>query len=260
MKRFVGRVALVTGAGSGIGRGIALAFASEGARVVVNDLKLSAAETVAAEVEAAGSQSLAVAADITGEIQVRDMVRSALDSFGSIDILVNNAGGGVTVPVVEMTAEEWDFTMNVNARGTFLCSREVARHMIESRIRGRIINISSQAGKTGALFMGAYCASKAAILAFTQVLGLELARYGINVNAICPGVVDTPMLQDLLNDISKRGKRTPEQVLKSMLSVVPLGRLETPEDIAGVAKFLASDDASYMTGQAINVTGGMERH
>lgn len=260
MKRFVGKVALVTGAGSGIGRAIALGFASEGALVAVNDVNLSAAETVAAEVNAAGSQGMAVAADVCDEVQVRDMVRLVLETFGKIDILVNNAGTGVIVPVLEMKAEEWDLVMKVNARGTFLCSREAARHMVESGIRGSIINISSQAGKTGARYQGVYCASKAAVLAFTQVLGLELARSGINVNAVCPGIVDTPMMKELVATLAQRSNVPEAQVEKAMLRMVPMGRVETPDDVAGVVKFLASDEASYMTGQAINVTGGMERH
>lgn len=260
MKRFVGKVALVTGAGSGIGRAIALGFASEGALVAVNDVNLSAAETVAAEVSAAGSQGMAVAADVCDEVQVRDMVRLVLETFGKIDILVNNAGTGVIVPVLEMKAEEWDLVMKVNARGTFLCSREAARHMVETGIRGSIINISSQAGKTGARYQGVYCASKAAVLAFTQVLGLELARSGINVNAVCPGIVDTPMMKELVATLAQRSNVPEAQVEKAMLRMVPMGRVETPDDVAGVVKFLASDEASYMTGQAINVTGGMERH
>lgn len=260
MKRFVGRVALVTGAGSGIGRGIAMGFASEGALVAVNDVNFSAAESVAAELNAAGGRGMAVAADVCDEVQVQDMVQRVADNFGRIDILVNNAGVGVIVPVLEMKAEEWDFVMNVNARGTFLCSREVARHMVESGIRGSIINISSQAGKTGARYQGVYCASKAAVLAFTQVLGLELARSGINVNAVCPGVVDTPMMKELIATLAQRSKVPEAQVEKAMMRMVPMGRIETPDDVAGVVKFLASDEASYMTGQAINVTGGMERH
>lgn len=260
MMRFVNKAVLVTGAGSGIGRGIALSFASEGARVAVNDINPGAAEAVAAEVAALGSRGLAVAADVSNEADVRRMVRRVVDSFGRIDILVNSAGVGVNVPVLKMKTDQWDFVMNVNARGTFLCSREAAAEMVKSGVAGKIINISSQAGKTGALYQGVYCASKAAVIALTQVMGLELARSGINVNAVCPGVVDTPMLKTLMENLAIKNNRPVEEIKKALLRKIPLGRIETPDDVAAVVKFLASEDAAYMTGQAINVTGGMERH
>ncbi len=258
--RFAGKVAMVTGAGSGIGRGIALGFAREGAAVAVNDINPSSAEQVVEEIINLGGEAMAIVADVTNSEQVQNMVQSILNRFGHIDILVNNAGTGVNKLVIETEEQDWDLVMSVNAKGVFLCSRAVAREMIRLQTRGKIINISSQAGKTGALYQGAYCASKAAVLLFTQVLALELARFGINVNAVCPGVVDTPLLDALCEDLARRSKKSVEDVKKALLRRVPLGRMETPEDVAKVVLFLASEDAGYMTGQAINVTGGMERH
>ncbi|HCW51471.1 MAG TPA: hypothetical protein DGR79_05325 [Clostridiales bacterium] len=276
-----GKVALVTGGSRGIGLALARELLAQGAKVAVCARKpegLEAArrelEAVTRKLEEAGGAAesegdrgdrdpgdlMAVQAHIAEEDQVERLFEAVLDRFGRLDILVNNAGTGVNKLVIETEEQDWDLVMSVNAKGVFLCSRAVAREMIRLQTRGKIINISSQAGKTGALYQGAYCASKAAVLLFTQVLALELARFGINVNAVCPGVVDTPLLDALCEDLARRSKKSVEDVKKALLRRVPLGRMETPEDVAKVVLFLASEDAGYMTGQAINVTGGMERH
>jgi len=260
MQHLLDKIALVTGASKGIGRAIAIAFAKEGANVIVNYFKSEDdANDVVKEIDALGRAAIPVKADVSKIHEVEAMVRRTIDQFGRIDILVNNAGVSTMGLLVDLTDQEWDYNMDVNAKGVFLCCRAVARHMIGQRY-GKIINISSAAGKTGARFLSHYCASKFAVIGLTQSLALELAPYGINVNAVCPGYVETDMQsRELVWEAKLRGI-SPEEVKRGYLGCVPLGRLGKPEDVAKIVVFLASAQSDYMTGQAINVTGGMETH
>lgn len=245
------KVAIVTGAGRGIGRGIALSLAKEGANVVVSDVNITSAEKVAEEVKALGCQALAVKADVSKSEEVKRMVRATLKKFVKIDILVNNAGITRIADVVDLEEEDWDAVLNVNAKGTFLCSKYVAPHMIK-RKSGKIINISSVAGKTGSPGRVAYCSSKFAVVGFTQVLERELGKYNINVNAICPGMVWTKMQEYLDKERLARGEKSYKESIASSL----LGRDQTPEDIGNAVVFLASEESKNITGQSINVDGG----
>ncbi len=276
MYDLTGKVAVVTGAGRdhGIGRAIALRLAREGADVVVGDICRGFAafpdyglgdreglEETARQVRELGVRALPVCVDVTDAAAVSAMVASALDEFGHIDILVNNAGGAPgPAPVILMEEAAWNQTLAINATGTFLCSREVARHMVERGGGGRIINISSSAGKSGGPFLAAYSAAKAAIIAFTRVLALELAQHGVLVNAVCPGQVDTELQRWGWRATAFVLGQTYEEVVADDVRRIPLGRLESPEDVANLVAFLASAESSYMTGQAINVTGGIETH
>ena len=270
MYDLTGKVALVTGAGGelGIGRAIACRLAAEGADVAVNDLTADprgdwgGLPAVVSEIEASGRNSIGIAADVADAEQVGRMVTSVLDQFGRIDILVNNAGapaGPDRVPVVELDEAAWDLVMRVNTRGTFLCSRAVARHMIEGRGGGRIINISSTAGKHGHARYAAYCASKFAVIGFTQSLALELASFKVNVNAICPWVTDTERILGIADGMKPAGVTAEafrEEMIAKRIEDSPLGRLAQPKDVAAVAAFLASDEADYLTGISMNVAGG----
>jgi len=260
MQHLLDKIALVTGASKGIGRAIAIAFAKEGANVVVNYFKSEDdANDVVKEINAMGRTAVPVRADVSKIDEVKAMVKRTIDQFGRIDILVNNAGVSTMGLLVDLTEQEWDYNMDVNAKGVFLCCQAVARHMMDRRY-GKIINISSAAGKTGARFLSHYCASKFAVIGLTQSLALELASYGINVNAVCPGYVETDMQsRELVWEAKLRGISS-EEVKRDYLGSVPMGRLGKPEDVAKVVVFLASAQSDYMTGQAINVTGGIETH
>ena len=264
------KVALVTGAGGehGIGRSIALRLASEGADVVVNDLPGKGSGTwrglpaVVEEVQTLGRQSLGVTGSVADSGDVEQMVQEALDKFGRIDILVNNAAapaGPDRAPVIELDEHAFDLVQTVNVKGTFLCSRAVARHMVQRGDGGKIINIASTAGKKGHARYAAYCASKFAVIGFTQSLALELAAHNINVNAICPGLVDTDRVLGIASGI-KPDEVTAEEYRDGMLKqageTAPLGRVGQPEDVARTAAWLASEESSYLTGQAIVVSGG----
>jgi acetoin reductase-like protein len=255
--RLRNKVAIVTGAGTGIGHAIALALAKEGANVVIGDIKENSARTTATEIEAMRRKTLAVKCDVRSSSEVENMVQKTLEKFGKINILVNNAGVSTMALVVDMTEEEWDFNLDVNAKGAFLCSRAVARQMIKQGEGGKIINLGSIAGKSGEQYYAHYNASKAAVIAFTASLARELAPYKINVNAVCPGSVQTSMqLRELKWGANLRGM--PEEEIKEwMVAVTPLGRLEQPEDVAKLVVFLASEEADFITGQAINVDGGI---
>jgi 3-oxoacyl-[acyl-carrier protein] reductase len=243
-KRLQGRVAIVTGSGRGIGREIALTLAREGAKVVVSDITDDVYKT-AREVEALGSEALAMKCDVTNPSDVEGMVKATIEKFGRIDILVNNAGIYPFKPFIEMTEQDWDRVISVNLKGTFNCTKAVVHRMIEQKY-GKIINISSIAGSVvGFTQLAHYCASKAGVLGFTRALALELAPYGINVNAIAPGVIETPGTTSL-------GKET----LESFAKMIPQGRVGKPEDIAKLVVFLASDDSSYITGQLMVCDGG----
>jgi meso-butanediol dehydrogenase/(S,S)-butanediol dehydrogenase/diacetyl reductase len=256
---FKDKVVLVTGGTRGIGRGIALSFAREGARVAVNGTKSHLCEKVADEVGSSGGKGLPVPGDISNTDMVKNIFHRVIGDFGRLDILVNNAGIIYVVDCTETTDDQWDRTMEVNCRGVFLCAREASRHMI-GRKNGKIINIASQLGKTGVAKYTHYCASKFAVVGFTQALAKELAPHGINVNAVCPGIVDTDMMDEELEVLKKDTGKSENELREEFLDMIPLGRYETPEDVANVVLFLASEGAAYMTGQSINVTGGVEVH
>ena len=254
------RVAIVTGGGRGIGRGVALRFAREGAKVAVLDIAQEHVDETAALLEGAGAAFLALRADVSVTADVEGAVAAVLDRFGRLDILVNNAGvGNPPKPIVEMDDEGWDRTIAVNLRSVFLCSRAAARQMIRQGGGGRIISVASQAGKTGYARLTPYCASKAGIILFTQAFAKEVAPHGILVNCVCPGTIDTPLLRGGIEQAT--GGAIPfEQAIAAALPTIPLGRVGYPDDVAKLITFLASDEADYMTGQAINISGGQEMH
>lgn len=241
-----GKVAIITGSSKGIGRAIAIAFAKEGAKVVVNSRHMKDAEVVAREIKAMGREALAAEADVSKANDVKQMVKQAIDKFGRVDILVNNAGIVHFCPVIKITEKEWDAIIGVNLKGQFLCAKEVAADMLKRGTRGVIINIASIAGEVGFKNLAHYCASKGGIIELTRELALELAP-SIRVNAIGPGLIETDMTKDLLLNPDAK---------KNLLQAIPLGRIGMPEDIASVAVFLASEDSAYMTGHTIFVDGG----
>jgi meso-butanediol dehydrogenase / (S,S)-butanediol dehydrogenase / diacetyl reductase len=280
MYNLSGKVAIVTGAGGrhGIGRAIATRLAREGADVVVSDIARAqeairpqdrqagwqGLPSVVAEIQELGRQAMGLVSDVTDNAQVDEMVRQTLDRFGHIDILVNNAGsrpGRDRVPVVELEEDAFDEVMRVNVKGTYLCSRAVARHMIDRGGPGKIIVISSGAGKRGIARYAVYCASKFALVGFTQSLAQELAPYRINVNAICPGLVDTERVDFIAAALVPEGQSAEEHramMIRERNSRVPLGRVAVGEDIANTAAFLASGESDYLTGLSISVSGGAE--
>ena len=255
------RVALITGAGSGIGQGIALRFAREGAKLALVDIDSARLENTAAKLKETGAEFECYQGDVSRAEDVERFFKKALERFGRLDIDVNNAGiGNPVLPLFQMPEDEFDRTIAVNLRGVFLCARAAARQMIEQGGGGRIINVSSQAGKTGFAFLGPYCASKAGVILLTQVMAKELAAHKITVNAVCPGTIDTPLLRGALDPVLQATCMDLEEWALKNMPPIPLGRIGYPEDVAKLVAFLASDEADYMTGQAVNITGGQEMH
>jgi NAD(P)-dependent dehydrogenase (short-subunit alcohol dehydrogenase family) len=242
--RLAGRVALVTGGGSGIGEATARRFAREGAIVVVNDVDVELARPVVAELQKSGARALAVGADVTRRAEVEAMVRHVADEFGRLDVLVNNAGVNRDAMTHKMTEEQWDLVLTVNLKGTFLCAQAVLPRMRE-RGWGRVINTSS-IGARGNVGQANYAASKAGVIGLTRTLALEYAKFGVTVNCVAPGPVMTRMLAGV-----------PEAIREKIVARVPIGRIAEPGEIAGVHAFLASEDASFITGQVLFVDGGM---
>ena len=260
-----GQVAIVTGAGSGLGRAIGLRLSQEGAIIVATDLNGEAAEKLVAEIKDHRGSGLSIQMDVSVEKDVERTVKETLQHFGRIDILVNNAGygnpGGL---IINHSEEDWEKPMRVNLKGTFLCSRAVAKEMIP-RKQGKIINISSISGKSGEEFIGAYCASKFGVIGLTQVMAKELGRYSITVNAVCPGYIWTPMWEDLAQWLKESfpsvAQLNPQEIFQNRVkAVTPLRRPQEPKDIANLVAFLASEEAPNITGQAINVDGGAVMH
>ena len=260
--RLSGKAAIVTGGGSGIGRGIVLALAREGADVAIPDIQATNAEKVAGEVQALGRKSFAMKTDVTSSADVKAMVDRARETFGRVDILVNNAGMAAPpgMPFTNNTEEDWDKTFAVNTKSVFLTCKAIAPYFIE-RKAGRIINIASIAGPLSALTMPPYSVAKQGVITFTRVIAKELAPHGITVNAICPGVLWTAFWEKLAAHIAEtnpafKGMTARQVFEKRVGDIVPMKCEQTPEDIGNCAAFLASDDARYITGQSINVDGG----
>lgn len=254
-----GQVAIVTGAGRGIGRAIALELAAQGAAVVVAEFDAAAAERVATELRAVGRTALTVPADVTNVADLRRLVTATMDAHGRIDILVNNAGIFRAAPLLDVTEQHWDEVLGLNARAVFFASQAVLPHMLAAR-RGCIVNIASMAGKMGSPTSLAYAASKAAVISVTRSLALGVAASGVRVNCVCPGFVDTAMWAQLEEDVSAIVGMSRAEFHERRLAQIPLGRWETPDDVARVVAFLASERAGYVTGEALNVSGGLVMH
>jgi NAD(P)-dependent dehydrogenase (short-subunit alcohol dehydrogenase family) len=257
-QRLGGRIALVTGAGSGIGRAISLRYAREGADIIVDDINLEGANETAKGIEELGRKAMVIRADVGVSAEVEAMLERAYGEWGRIDIMVNNAGiSGLPYVLIEQTEEEWDRVMNTNLKGAWLCSKFAAIRMLKQEmkfgsLKGKIINVASIAGKTATPHIGAYSASKFGVIAVTQVFAKELAP-DITVNAICPGFHVTGIYFN-----SEEVVRGSMETFKS--PEILLERLGRAEDVAPLAAFLASEDSDYMTGQAINIDGGVEFH
>lgn len=255
-----GRVALVTGAGRGIGAAIAARLAAAGHQVAVCDIDLAAAERTARAIDETGRRAMATAADVSDAASVTAMVGDVTERLGEPEILVNNAGVISAAPFTELAESEWDRVLGVNLKGQYLCARAVLPAM-RSRGWGRVINVASDAGKTGEPFIAHYAASKFGVIGLTQSLALEYAREGITVNAVCPAITDTDMMEQLAGDMSRAGAGQPEAGWRAaFVAEIPLGRAMAPEDVAEVCAFLAGDAAAAITGQAINISGGHEMH
>lgn len=246
MSKLAGKTAIITGASRGIGAEIARKFAADGAKVVVNySGSQEKAEAVVADIKANGGEAFAVKADVSNAESVKAMVDETMKTFGSVDILVNNAGITRDNLMMRMKDDEWDDVININLKGVFICTKAVTRQMMKQR-SGRIVNIASIVGVMGNAGQANYVAAKAGVIGLTKTTARELASRGITANAVAPGFITTDMTEQLT-----------EEVQKAMMGQIPLGRFGAPEDVAKAALFLASDDASYMTGQTLHLDGGM---
>jgi NAD(P)-dependent dehydrogenase (short-subunit alcohol dehydrogenase family) len=252
-----GQVAIVTGAGRGIGRAIALELASLGADIVVAELDRATASDTATAVERLGRRASAVRVDVTDADDRQAMVDHTMREYGRIDVLVNNAGIYRSAPHLEITEEHWDTVLGVNSKAVLFCSLAVLHHMLAAR-RGVIVNLASMAGKIATSTALPYAVSKAAVISMTRSLAAAYARDGVRVNCVCPGLVDTDMWAQIDREVGvgMLGKQ-PGEYVQERAAQVPLGRLAHPEDVAHIVGFLATAKANYMTGQAINITGGL---
>ena len=245
MRRLEGRVTLVTGAGRGIGRAIAFRLASEGARVAVTDLDESTAQATAAEV---GEGAIGLRMDVTDPASVRAAVEETESALGPLDVLVNNAGWDKVEPFLKSTEETWEKILAINLKGHFNCAKAVLPGMVE-RGHGRIVSISSDAARVGSTGEAVYSAAKGGVIAFSKTLAREMARYQINVNVVCPGPTDTPLFSEIAASNPK--------LTEALTRATPFRRLTEPDEIAAAVAFLASDDAKFITGQTLSVSGGL---
>ena len=256
------RVAIITGGGRGIGRGVALRYAREGAKLALVDIQQAHLDETVAALDESGTHAeyILLQGDVSSSADVQRFFDATIERFGRLDILVNNAGiGNPPVRIIEMPEEAWDRTLAVNLKSVFLCSKLAALQFIKQGGGGRIISVASQAGKTGYAFLTPYCASKAGVVLFTQAFAKEVGEHNINVNCVCPGTIDTPLLRGA-GGAAMASDDLFSRLIGNVLPSIPLGRIGYPEDVANIITFLASDDAAYMTGQAINISGGQEMH
>ena len=253
MTHLAGKSALITGAARGIGLAFAKAYVAEGARVAIGDIDIDRAKIAATEI---GNSAIAVQMDVTDQSGIDAGVKETIKAFGQIDILINNAAIFTAAPVAEITRQDYQRVFDINVSGTLFTMQAVANHMIKRGIKGRIINMASQAGRRGESLVSVYCASKAAVISLTQSAGLNLIQHGINVNAISPGVVDGEHWDGVDAFFAKYEGKSPGQKKKEVAATVPFGRMGTADDLTGMAVFLASDGASYVVAQTYNVDGG----
>lgn len=251
--RLSGKSALITGAARGIGLAYAKAYVADGARVAIADIDIDRAKAAARDI---GKNAIAVQMDVTQQASIDTGVAATIDAFGQIDVLINNAAIFSASPIDEITREDYARVFDINVSGTLFTLQAVAKHMIARGIRGRIINIASQAGRRGESLVAVYCASKAAVISLTQSTGLNLIQHGINVNAIAPGVVDGEHWDGVDAFFAKYEGKAPGQKKKEVSASVPYGRMGTARDLTGMAVFLASDEAEYIVAQTYNVDGG----
>ena len=264
------KIAIVTGAGQGIGKAVALRLAEEGANVVVVDINTQTAERTAEEIRALNRRTLSYSIDVANIAEIQPMVDNAVVEFGRIDILVNAAGVAQTGLFLELTEQQWDHVVDTNLKGTTFCVQAVGRQMIRQvpeeilttghadHSYGKVVNFSSISGRHGRAAQVPYAASKAAIISITQSAALAFAPYNINVNAVCPGVIPTQMWEQIDRDRARISGLAPGESIKSFIERTPLKRAGSPEDVASVVAFLCSPDSDYMTGQTLNVDGGLE--
>jgi NAD(P)-dependent dehydrogenase (short-subunit alcohol dehydrogenase family) len=253
------KVALVTGGSQGIGKGIATEFAKEGAKVVVADLNFDGAVAVAEELKKIGAQAMAVKVDVSVPEQVDAMMDAVLKEFGTLDVVACAAGIDLPAPAFEQSFEVWKKTLAVNLDGVYLVNIAAGKIMKEKG-GGTIVNLGSCCSKTGEKSNSAYCASKAGVMLLTDCLSKEWAQYNIRVNTICPATIDTPMIDHSIKTRAQKAGRDPAEFEAELLATIPLNRRGKPGEVGRLAVFLASDESSFMTGQAINITGGMEVH
>lgn len=251
-----GKVAIVTGGGRGIGAAIVVGFIKEGASVIISDIRIDDAQKLAEKAKERGAKAIAVKTDVSKKSNADSLASIALEEFGKIDILVNNAGVCRNIKFINVEEEDWDRVINVNTKGVYLVTRAVLPHMMAAG-HGKIVNVASLAAKEGYVGMSHYAASKFGVIGITQSLAKEVAEYNITVNAVCPGILRTQMWEVILDNMSEREGLPREQIFDNWVSLIPLKRPQDPEDIANVVLFLSSEISRNITGESVNVSGGL---